>query len=76
VFQLTAFLALHTVLGVEQETAKSAAFMMFMVISVPLLVGGSFALALTGSDLHEVYEQARNHRYLPLKDRQSDRERL
>jgi glycosyltransferase 2 family protein len=75
VFQLVAFLSLHTVLGVEQETAKSVAFLMFMVITVPLLAGGSVALALTGSDLHEVYEQARNYRHHPAKDHNPDRER-
>ncbi len=67
VFQLFAFLALSNVLGVERETAKSIAFLMFLVITVPLLVGGSVALALTGSDLSEVYEQARNYRHHPHK---------
>ncbi len=67
VFQLVAFLALNTVLKVDAETAKSVAFLMFVVITVPLLVGGSVALALTGSDLREVYEQARNYRHLPAK---------
>ena len=75
VFQLVAFLSLHTVLGVDQETAKSVAFLMFLVISVPLLVGGSIALALTGSDLHEVYEQARCYRYHPVKERKPEREK-
>jgi uncharacterized protein (TIRG00374 family) len=74
VFQLVAFIALHKVLGVEQETAKSVAFLMFVVITVPLLAGGSIALALTGSDLHEVYEQARSHKYLPMKVSNRDRE--
>lgn len=63
VFQLVAFISLNTVLGVDAETAKSVAFLMFMVITVPLLVGGSVALALTGSDLREVYEQARAYRH-------------
>lgn len=67
IFQLVTFLALHTVLKVDAETAKSAAFLMFMVITVPLLVGGSVALALTGSDLREVYEQARNYKHHPHK---------
>lgn len=75
VFQLVAFLALHTVLGVERGMATSVATLMFMVITVPLLVGGSVALALTGSDLHEVYEQARNYRCLPTKVRKPDREK-
>ena len=67
VFQLVAFLALHTVLGVDPETAKSVAFLMFLVITVPLLAGGTIALALTGSDLREVYEQARNYRHHTAK---------
>lgn len=67
VFQLVAFLALNTVLGIDAETAKSAAFLMFLSITVPLLLGGTVALALTGSDLREVYEQARSYRYHPAK---------
>ena len=74
VFQLVAFLALHTVLHVDEETAKSIAFLMFVVITVPLLVGGSVALALTGSDLREVYEQARSYRHHPAKGSKTDSE--
>ena len=69
VFQLVAFVALNTVLGVDAETAKSVAFLMFLVITVPLILGGTVALALTGSDLREVYEQARNYRHHPHKPR-------
>jgi uncharacterized protein (TIRG00374 family) len=75
VFQLVAFLALHTVLHVEVETAKSVAFLMFLVITVPLLVGGSIALALTGKDLHEVYDQARSYRYHTAKGGKLDKQR-
>jgi len=67
VFQVVAFISLHTVLHVDAETAKSVAFLMFLVITVPLIAGGSVALALTGSDLREVYEQARNYRHHPAK---------
>jgi glycosyltransferase 2 family protein len=74
VFQLVAFLALNTVLGVDPETAKSVAFLMFLVITVPLLVGGTVALSLTGSDLREVYEQARNYRHHPVKGFKSHKE--
>ena len=74
VFQLVAFLALHTVLKVDADTAKSVAFLMFVVITVPLLVGGSVALALTGSDLREVYEQARNYKHHTAKGVKADRE--
>jgi outer membrane lipoprotein-sorting protein len=57
------------------ETAKSVAFLMFLVITVPLLVGGSIALALTGKDLHEVYEQARSYRYHTAKGGKLDNDR-
>jgi hypothetical protein len=62
VFHFFTFLALSNVLGVEEQTAKSVANMMFFVITVPLLAGGTIALALTGSDLREVYDLARAHR--------------
>lgn len=62
VFHFFAFLALSNVLGVEEQTAKSVAGLMFFVITAPLLAGGTFALALTGSDLREVYDLARAHR--------------
>ena len=39
--------------------------LMFFVITAPLLAGGTIALALTGSDLREVYELARSHRKPP-----------
>jgi glycosyltransferase 2 family protein len=61
VFHFFAFMALSTVLGVEEQTAKSVAGLMFFVITAPLVAGGTFALALTGSDLREVYELARSH---------------
>lgn len=73
VFQLVAFLSLNTVLKVDADTAKSVAFLMFLVITVPLLVGGTIALALTGSDLREVYEQARNYRYHAPKGSKASR---
>lgn len=63
VFQLVAFIALHTVLQVDADVAKSVAFLMFLVITVPLIAGGSIALGLTGKDLHEVYDLARSHRH-------------
>lgn len=75
VFQLVAFISLNTVLHVEAETAKSVAFLMFLVISVPLLAGGSIALGLTGKDLHEVYDQARSYRHHTAKGGKLDKER-
>ena len=61
VFHFFTFLALSNVLGVEEQTAKSVAGLMFFVITAPLLAGGTIALAMTGSDLREVYELARSH---------------
>ena len=61
IFHFFAFLALSNVLGVEEQTAKSVAGLMFFVITAPLLAGGTIALAMTGSDLSEVYELARSH---------------
>ena len=62
VFHFFAFLALNKVLGVDPQTAKSVAGLMFFVITVPLVAGGSLALALTGSDIREIYDTARNYR--------------
>jgi uncharacterized protein (TIRG00374 family) len=62
VFHFFAYLALHQILHVEAQTAKSVAGLMFAVITIPLLAGGSLALGLTGSDIREIYETARSHR--------------
>jgi hypothetical protein len=63
VFHFFAFLALNTMLGVEAQTAKSIAGLMFTVITVPLLACGGIALAHTESDLKEIYDHARAHRW-------------
>lgn len=57
-FHLFAYLALHKVLGVDAQTAKSVSGVMFFVVTVPLLVVGAGALALTGSEIREVYRRA------------------
>ena len=61
VFHFFAFMALSNVLGIEDQTAKSVAGLMFFVITTPLVAGGTIALAMTGSDLREVYDLARAH---------------
>jgi hypothetical protein len=66
VFHFFTFMALSNVLGVEEQTAKSVAGLMFFVVTAPLLVGGTIALALTGSDLREVYDLARAYRKPPV----------
>ncbi len=60
-FHLFAYLGLHRVLGVEAQTAKSVAGVMFFIVTVPLLAAGAIALAFTGSELRELYHRARRH---------------
>ena len=51
------------VLGVEEQTAKSVAGLMFAVITLPLIAGGGLALAATGEDIREIYDMARAHKF-------------
>jgi len=60
-FHLCAFLALHKVLHVDPQTAKSLSGMMFFAVTVPLLAAGAVALALTGSEIRSIYRDARHH---------------
>lgn len=62
VFHLFCFLALNKVLGVDAQTAKLVSGMMFFVVTVPLLAAGAVALALTGSQIREIYKRAQAHR--------------
>lgn len=64
VFHFFCFLALNKVLGIEAQTAKSLSGIMFFVITVPLLVAGSIALAFTGLHIREIYSRARDHHFL------------
>lgn len=57
-FHLFAYLGLHRVLGVDPQTAKSVAGVMFFIVTVPLLVAGAIALAFTGSEIRELYHRA------------------
>jgi len=61
-FHLCAYLALHRVLGVDSQTAKSLSGIMFFVVTVPLLAAGAVALAMTGSEMREIYRRAQAHR--------------
>jgi uncharacterized protein (TIRG00374 family) len=63
VFHFFCFLALHRVLGLDPQTAKSLSGAMFFVITVPLLAAGSLSLALTGLDLRELVRRARHHHH-------------
>lgn len=60
-FHLFAYLGLHRVLGVDAQTAKSVAGVMFFIVTVPLLVAGAIALAFTGSEIRELYHRAHQH---------------
>jgi uncharacterized protein (TIRG00374 family) len=60
-FHLFAYLGLHRVLGVDAQTAKSVAGVMFFIVTVPLLVAGAVALALTGTEIREIYRRAHQH---------------
>lgn len=63
VFHFFCYLALHRVLGVEAQVAKSLTGMMFFVITVPLLAAGSIAIAFTGLNIQEIIRRARHHRH-------------
>jgi hypothetical protein len=62
VFHLFCFLALNKVLGVDAQTAKLVSGMMFFVVTVPLLAAGAVALAMTGSEIREIYKRAHAHK--------------
>jgi uncharacterized protein (TIRG00374 family) len=57
-FNAAAFTALHNLLGVEAQTAKSLSAVMFFIITVPLLCAGSLALATTGLKIEEILRRA------------------
>jgi hypothetical protein len=61
VFHFFCYLALHRMMGVDAQTAKSLAGLIFFTITVPLLVAGSIALAFTGRNIREILRHAREH---------------
>lgn len=61
VFHFFCYIALHNMLGVDPQTAKSLSGLIFFTITVPLLVAGSIALALTGRNIREILHHAREH---------------
>jgi uncharacterized protein (TIRG00374 family) len=56
--QFACVLALH-LFDVETNDAKTFSFIMFFVQTLPLLIGGAVATALTGLNLGELHKQAR-----------------
>jgi hypothetical protein len=57
-FHAAAYTALHGLLKVDPQTAKSLAGVMFFIITVPLLLAGFVALAMTGLEIKEIYRRA------------------
>jgi len=56
-FQVACVVAL-TRFDVERDVAKNFSFIMFFALTVPLLIGGAVATALTGLNLHELRDRA------------------
>ena len=61
VFHFFSFIALTRLLGVEAQAAKGVSAVMFVVITVPLLIGGSIALMFTGLNIQSILHRAREH---------------
>jgi uncharacterized protein (TIRG00374 family) len=57
-FQASCVVALG-LFGVERNTAKTFSFVMFFALTLPLLIGGAIAVALTGLNLGEIHHRAR-----------------
>jgi uncharacterized protein (TIRG00374 family) len=58
-FQVACVLALG-LFDVEKNDAKTFSFIMFFALTVPLLVGGAIAVALTGVNITELRERTRH----------------
>ena len=58
-FQAVCVLAMHKLFGVELNDAKTFSFVLFFALTLPLLVGGAIATALTGLNLGEIHAHAR-----------------
>jgi hypothetical protein len=56
-FQVACVLALG-LFDVERNDAKTFSFVMFFALTLPLLIGGAVATALTGLNLGEIRERA------------------
>jgi hypothetical protein len=52
-------MALSKLFGVEKADATTFSILVFGAITLPLLVGGAVAVALTGLNLKEIHHRAR-----------------
>src|SRR5262249_42460867 len=60
VIQLATTMALG-LFDVQQNDAKTFSFIMFFALTLPLLIGGAIATALTGVNIAELRERARHY---------------
>jgi glycosyltransferase 2 family protein len=58
-FQWACVVAMHDVFGVEVNDSKTFSFVLFFALTLPLLIGGALATALTGLNLGEIHHHAR-----------------
>ncbi len=58
VFQWACVMALSKLFGVEKADATTFSILVFGAITLPLLVGGAIAVALTGLNLREIHHRA------------------
>lgn len=47
--------------GVEENAAKTFSFVLLFALTLPLIIGGAVATALTGLNLGEIHHHARHH---------------
>jgi uncharacterized protein (TIRG00374 family) len=59
-FQYACVMALNKLFGVEKADATTFSILVFGAITLPLLVGGAIAVALTGLNLKEIHRRARH----------------
>jgi glycosyltransferase 2 family protein len=52
-------IALYDVFGVERNDARDFSIVLFLAVTLPLLVGGAIATALTGLNIGEIHHNAR-----------------
>lgn len=57
--QAACVIALNDVFGVERSDATTFSFVLFLALTLPLLLGGAIATALTGLNLGEIHHHAR-----------------
>lgn len=57
--QAACVIALYNVEGVERNDATTFSFVLFLALTLPLLVGGAIATALTGLNIGEIHHHAR-----------------